>query len=101
MQVRMSVCKVETSETYERGVPKDKGLSDLRMGSMDRAFKCKTCAGSSTDCPGHFGHIELAKPVFHPGFACTVLKILRCVCFNCSKLLIDKVGRAAPTLWEP
>ena len=73
----------------------------LRMGSMDRAFKCKTCAGSSTDCPGHFGHIELAKPVFHPGFACTVLKILRCVCFNCSKLLIDKVGRAAPTLWEP
>jgi len=20
-----------------------------------------------SECPGHFGHIELARPVFHPG----------------------------------
>eukprot|EP00239_Pterosperma_sp_CCMP1384_P006329 CAMPEP_0197853630 /NCGR_PEP_ID=MMETSP1438-20131217/23089_1 /TAXON_ID=1461541 /ORGANISM="Pterosperma sp., Strain CCMP1384" /LENGTH=138 /DNA_ID=CAMNT_0043468107 /DNA_START=148 /DNA_END=561 /DNA_ORIENTATION=+ len=88
--IRASVCKVETSDTYDRGVPKDKGLSDLRMGTMDRAFLCKTCGCSSQDCPGHFGHLELAKPVFHPGFANTTLKILRCVCFNCSRLLVDK-----------
>ena len=92
LQVRSSVVKVETSDTYERGVPKEKGLSDLRMGTMDRALKCKTCACAVVDCPGHFGHIELAKPLFHPGFAGTILKILRCVCFNCSKLLVDKVG---------
>ena len=29
MQVRMSVVKVETSETYERGVPKDKYSKDV------------------------------------------------------------------------
>ena len=42
------------------------------------------------DCPGHFGHIELARPVFHVGFFNKTLRILRCICFYCSKLLVDK-----------
>jgi hypothetical protein len=39
------------------------------------------------DCPGHFGHIELAKPMFHVGFLEQVRKVLRCVCYRCQKLL--------------
>lgn len=46
-----------------------------------------------TECPGHFGHIELAKPVFHVGFLVKTMKVLRCVCFFCSKLLVDSVSR--------
>eukprot|EP00771_Trimastix_marina_P000587 gnl/Trimastix_PCT/1604.p1 GENE.gnl/Trimastix_PCT/1604~~gnl/Trimastix_PCT/1604.p1 ORF type:complete len:1642 (+),score=662.43 gnl/Trimastix_PCT/1604:291-4928(+) len=42
------------------------------------------------ECPGHFGHMELARAVYHVGFLPMVVKILRCVCFNCSKLLIDQ-----------
>lgn len=42
------------------------------------------------DCPGHFGHIELARAVYHCGFVDEVLKILRCVCFHCSRLLLDE-----------
>lgn len=45
-----------------------------------------------TECPGHFGHIELAKPVFHVGFITKIMKVLRCVCFFCSKLLVDSVS---------
>lgn len=45
-----------------------------------------------TECPGHFGHIELAKPVFHVGFLGKTMKVLRCVCFFCSKLLVDSVS---------
>lgn len=45
-----------------------------------------------TECPGHFGHIELAKPVFHVGFVTKIMKVLRCVCFFCSKLLVDSVS---------
>lgn len=41
------------------------------------------------ECPGHFGHIELAKPVFHIGFLNKSIKVLRCFCFYCSKLLIS------------
>ena len=41
----MSVCEVKTSDTWDRGRPLDHGLSDLRMGTMDRQFKCTTCGG--------------------------------------------------------
>jgi hypothetical protein len=42
------------------------------------------------ECPGHFGHIELAQPVYHGGMIEYIRKVLRCVCFNCSKLLLHK-----------
>lgn len=41
------------------------------------------------DCPGHFGHIELNRPVYHCGFIDEVVRILRCVCPHCSRLLAD------------
>ena len=62
---------------------------DPRQGVVDRASRCQTCAGNMTECPGHFGHLDLAKPVFHPGFLTKTMKILRCVCFYCSKLLVN------------
>ncbi|KAK7395062.1 hypothetical protein VNO78_15604 [Psophocarpus tetragonolobus] len=86
----MSVVKIEHGETMERGKPKFGGLSDPRLGTIDRKLKCETCTASLAECPGHFGHLELAKPMFHFGFLKTVLTIMRCVCFNCSKLLADK-----------
>lgn len=49
-------------------------------------------SGNMTECPGHFGHIELAKPVFHVGYITKIMKVLRCVCFFCSKLLVDSVS---------
>lgn len=39
-------------------------------------------------CPGHFGHITLNAPVYHQGLLGFIAKFLRCVCFNCSRLLI-------------
>ncbi|WCJ32728.1 DNA-directed RNA polymerase II subunit RPB1 [Euphorbia peplus] len=87
---QMSVVAVEFSETTERGKPKPGGLSDTRLGTIDRKQKCETCTANMAECPGHFGHLELAKPMFHIGFLKTVLSIMRCVCFNCSKILADE-----------
>ena len=95
-QRQMSVCKIESSETYDRGKPKMGGLSDPRLGTIDRHTKCEMCVGSMAECPGHFGHLELAKPMFHIGFLKTVLSILRCVRYNCSRVLVDELG--PPTL---
>ena len=91
MQRRYSVAKIDVSQTYEQGRPKLNGLSDPRLGTMDRAVKCTTDGANQQDSPGYFGHIELAKPVFHCGFITTVIKVLRCVSYHSSKLLIDKV----------
>ncbi|BBN08768.1 DNA-directed RNA polymerase II subunit RPB1 [Marchantia polymorpha subsp. ruderalis] len=87
---QMSVVKIESSETYDRGKPRMGGLSDPRLGTIDRHVKCETCSGSMAECPGHFGHLELAKPMFHIGFLKTVLALLRCVCYNCSRVLADE-----------
>ncbi|RMC22904.1 hypothetical protein DUI87_00090 [Hirundo rustica rustica] len=88
---RMSVTEggIKYPETTEGGRPKLGGLMDPRQGVIERTGRCQTCAGNMTECPGHFGHIELAKPVFHVGFLGKTMKILRCVCFFCSKLLVD------------
>lgn len=43
------------------------GLSDPRLGTIDRNFKCATCGEGMAECPGHFGHIELSRAVFHVG----------------------------------
>nr|GEX12248.1 DNA-directed RNA polymerase II subunit 1 [Tanacetum cinerariifolium] len=87
---QISVVQIQHGETTEKGKPKVEGLSDTRLGTMDRKTMCETCMANMADCPGHFGHLELAKPMFHIGFMKTVLSIIRCVCFSCSKLLADE-----------
>ena len=99
-QRRYSVVGIETSETYERGRPKAKGLSDPKLGTLDRSMKCSTDGANSIDCPGYFGHLELAKPVFHVGFMTTILKVLRCVSVSSSKLLLSK-ARGPPRADAP
>jgi len=80
---------IRFSELYEGGRPKLGGLMDPRQGVIDRNSRCQTCAGNMAECPGHFGHIELSKPVYHAGFLTKTMKILRCVCFFCSKMLVS------------
>lgn len=52
--------------------PRTKGPNDPRLGTLDRQYYCETCEEGQKECPGHYGHIELATPVFHigilPGF---------------------------------
>ena len=90
---------IKYSETMEGGRAKLGGLMDPRQGVIDRVSRCQTCAGNMTECPGHFGHIELAKPVFHQCFFGKTIKVLRCVCFFCSKLLMDPVSNLKSILF--
>lgn len=52
-------------DAHER--PRTKGVNDPRLGTIDRQYNCETCEEGPKECPGHFGHIELATPVFHIG----------------------------------
>jgi DNA-directed RNA polymerase II subunit RPB1 len=86
---RQSVCKVTKSTLYTRQLPAFDGLNDLRMGTSDRRLPCGTCKNNVLTCVGHPGHIELMAPVFHVSMLSLVIKVLRCVCFFCSRLLVD------------
>ncbi|CDK25021.1 unnamed protein product [Kuraishia capsulata CBS 1993] len=90
----ISVAKIEYPEIMDLTTmkPRDGGLNDPRLGSIDRNFKCQTCGEGMSECPGHFGHIELAKPVFHVGFLSKIKKVCECVCMNCGKILLDETN---------
>ena len=87
---QMAVCKITNTRSFEdNGNPTEGGINDLRMGTTDKKLRCATCKCNFNDCPGHFGYISLAKPVFHVGFINECLRLLKCVCYNCSRILID------------
>ena len=88
--IHRSVVEVTKQDTYDKDEPVIKGLFDPRMGVTDMGKVCKTCGQKNIDCPGHFGHITLARPVYNFHFMDYVLKTLHCVCFKCSKVLINR-----------
>lgn len=81
---------IDIPDLYDNLEPKRGGLIDPRLGTTDHHTDCATCGLNSTYCPGHFGHIDLAEPVFHIGYVRFITKILSCVCLRCSKLLVFK-----------
>ncbi|KAF8187975.1 beta and beta-prime subunits of DNA dependent RNA-polymerase [Mycena galopus ATCC 62051] len=85
-EVQFGIFSPEEIATHN---PKVGGLMDARMGPSDPNTDCLTCGERILECPGHFAHIELARPVFHPGFIFRVKKILECICINCGKLKAD------------
>ena len=85
-----SVAEITTRDTYINNKPIIGGLFDPRMGVLEPGLICPTDGLDYMQTPGYFGHIELARPVFYIQYLSTILKILRCVCFKCSKLLISK-----------
>ncbi|KAM0885580.1 hypothetical protein ACQ4PT_030246 [Festuca glaucescens] len=56
------------------------GLLDTRMGAANKFGECTTCYGSYAECPGHFGYIKLALPVFNVGFFNNIVNMLKCIC---------------------
>ena len=86
----MAVCEITNTRSFEdNGNPTEGGINDLRMGTTDKKLRCSTCKCNFNDCPGHFGYIHLAKPVFHVGFISECLKLLKCICCCCGRILID------------
>lgn len=86
-----SAAKIVTPELYDReGYPVDGGLMDLRLGVIDPGLRCKTCSQKLKECPGHFGYIELARPVIHISFARQILELLRSSCKSCGRVLIPE-----------
>jgi DNA-directed RNA polymerase II subunit RPB1 len=81
------------------------GLFDPRMGTVEPGLVCPTDGHDYMTTPGFFGHLELARPVFYIQFLTTVVKVLRCVCYKCSKLLITPPAPAftdkdAKAMWD-
>jgi DNA-directed RNA polymerase II subunit RPB1 len=83
-----SVVQVTETSIYQKNVPREGGVADHRMGPGDRRIPCGTCKQDVQGCNGHFGHIVLPIPCYNSFLLVPTLKLLRSVCFFCSRLLI-------------
>jgi DNA-directed RNA polymerase II subunit RPB1 len=87
---KCSVAEITSRDTYSNNIPVIGGMFDPRLGVLEPGLKCPTDGLDYIKTPGYFGHIELAKPVFYYQYLPSIIKILKCVCIKCSKLLINK-----------
>ncbi|GAA5898151.1 DNA-directed RNA polymerase I core subunit RPA190 [Sporobolomyces salmoneus] len=71
--------------------PNAGGLYDAAFGPLGKGDICSTCHLTSFDCPGHFGHIDLPAPVFHPLYMTQAFQILRGSCTYCHRFLVNDV----------
>ncbi|MBW2981306.1 DNA-directed RNA polymerase subunit A' [Candidatus Woesearchaeota archaeon] len=87
----MASAKIVTPELYDKeGYPVDGGLMDIRLGVIDPGLRCKTCRSKLKECNGHFGYIELARPIIHISFVNIVFDLLRSTCKECGRILIPQ-----------
>ncbi len=88
---KLSVVELKVPEPYDRdGLPVEGGPMDPRMGVIDPGLRCKTCGGKYGECLGHFGRIELVRPVYHVKFLDVIRRILQGTCPNCGRALIPE-----------
>ncbi|KAF5321315.1 hypothetical protein D9619_000650 [Psilocybe cf. subviscida] len=66
------------------------GLYDPALGPTDRSDICATCHLTYFTCPGHYGHIDLPAPVFHPLFMGNMFNLLRGTCVFCHKFKLSR-----------
>ena len=85
-----SVVEVTTRDTYINNKPVMGGLFDPKMGVLEPGLICPTDGLTYINTPGYFGHIEMARPVIFIQHLKDIMKILKCVCFKCSRLLLNK-----------
>jgi len=87
---RLGVTKVVTPELYDMsGYPVDGGLMDLKLGAIDPGIRCRTCGGKLKECLGHFGYIELARPIMHVKYIPLIEIMLRTTCQDCGRILLS------------
>jgi DNA-directed RNA polymerase subunit A' len=81
--------RVVTSDLYDAdGYPVEGGVMDPRLGVIDPGLHCRTCGGGIGDCNGHFGYLELAKPVINVLYTKTVYQLLKLTCRSCNRILV-------------
>ncbi len=91
---KLSSMEVTVPELYDQdGFPVEGGLMDPRLGVVDPGMRCRTCGGKVGSCPGHFGHIELAKPVIHVRFGKEIFDWMSTTCPSCGRIKVPREKR--------
>ncbi len=81
--------RIVTSDLYDAdGYPVEGGVMDPRLGVIDPGLHCRTCGGGIGECLGHFGYLELAKPIINVLYTKTIYQLLKVSCRKCGRLML-------------
>ncbi|XP_054247488.1 DNA-directed RNA polymerase I subunit RPA1 [Indicator indicator] len=84
---KLSVKQITNAQYLDSvGNPAANGLYDLALGPPHSREVCATCMQNFSNCPGHFGHIELPLTVYNPLFFDKLYLLIRGSCLNCHML---------------
>lgn len=90
----LSVAKITKTELYDQeGYPIEGGLMDPRLGVVDPGIRCRVCGGGVGDCQGHFGFLDLTRPIVHVHYARFLFSLLKMICSKCSRVMISEEGK--------
>lgn len=87
-----SYVEVSNKDLFRHSVPIPNGTYDAHMGTTDHTWRCQTCFNTKVYCPGHDGHVNLNYPVQSHMFKDDIIQWLKIICFNCGRLIINKLG---------
>ena len=92
---KMAVSEITKAELYDNdGFPVENGVVDPRLGVIDPGLRCRTCGKSIGACFGHFGYIDLTRPVIHVLYGKLVYKLLKITCSNCNRVMSPAAATA-------
>lgn len=92
---RQSVKSITSPLTFDAlNHPVIGGLYDPALGPVEKSGRCSTCGLGATQCPGHFGHIDLCLPVYNPLTFPQLFQVLRLTCLYCHKLRMSTTRSA-------
>lgn len=83
---RYAVCEITKPTNRNNPLGSHETPYDKRMGVISNGDVCLSCNQKNSVCPGHFGMIKLAEPVYNPNYISNVLKVLSCVCPHCYRI---------------
>lgn len=93
---KMSAVEITKADLYDNdGFPIEGGVMDPHLGVIDPGLRCRSCGSSKGDCFGHFGHIELVRPVIHVLYAKLIYKLLKNSCSGCGRIMVSEGAATA------
>ncbi|MFQ6009674.1 MAG: DNA-directed RNA polymerase subunit A' [Candidatus Aenigmatarchaeota archaeon] len=88
MVKKIAKAEITRPELYDNdGFPIEGGVMDPRLGIIDPGLRCRTCGQTIGNCFGHFGYVELVRPVIHVLYSKLIYRILRVMCNECSRII--------------
>ncbi len=93
---KLAVVEITKAELYDNdGFPLESGVMDPRLGVIDPGLRCRTCGQTMGNCFGHFGYVELVRPVTHVLYSKLIHRILRMTCKSCGRAIATTPTAAA------